>query len=301
MAEQVTIAVVGGGIAGLVAAREAAVAGATVWHFMGQDVMGGLVANVGTLENFSGGAVAGIDLATTLFSDSSELGVEPVMEDVQAIIPRGDKFAIMSESEVLVDRVIVATGARLRKLAVSGASEFEDLGLSYCGWCDGPLHKGKPVVVIGGGDSALQEALHLASIASHVTVVARGDALKARPEFVARAQATPNLDLRVATEIHAVLGDVNVTAVRIGDRSTGTQSTIACSGVFPFIGLVPAISALPPAIAVDAAGAVFTQARLQTSIAGLYAVGAVRSGYSGRLDDAIDEARQAVAAALDLN
>lgn len=301
MAEQVTIAVVGGGIAGLVAAREAAVAGATVWHFMGQDVMGGLVANVGTLENFSGGAVAGIDLATTLFSDSSELGVEPVMEDVQAIIPRGDKFAIMSESEVLVDRVIVATGARLRKLAVSGASEFEDLGLSYCGWCDGPLHKGKPVVVIGGGDSALQEALHLASIASHVTVVARGDALKARPEFVARAQATPNLDLRVATEIHAVLGDVNVTAVRIGDRSTGTQSTIACSGVFPFIGLVPATTALPPAIAVDAAGAVLTQARLQTSIAGLYAVGAVRSGYSGRLDDAIDEARQAVAAALDLN
>lgn len=300
MADQLTIAVVGGGIAGLVAAREAAAAGATVWHLMGQDVMGGLVANVGALENFSGGAVAGIDLATTLFTDASEIGVEPVMEDVQKIVPQGSKFTLMSEAKLVVNRVILATGARLRKLAVTGASEFENLGLSYCGWCDGPLHKGKPVVVVGSGDAALQEAAHLAATASHVTVLARGDAFKARPEFVERARATPNVTLRLAVDVIEVRGEVNVTDVRIYDRVTGSDATISCSGVFPFIGLEPSTGGLLPGIAVDDVGAVRTDARLETSIPGLFAVGAVRSGYSGRLDDAIEEARCAVAAALDV-
>jgi len=299
VAEQMTIAVVGGGIAGLVAAREAASAGATVWHIMGQDVMGGLVANVGALENFSGGDVAGIDLATTLFTDASELGVVSLMENASRVAVDGDEFVIAAgEEEVRASRVILATGARLRRLTVRGASEFEDLGLSYCGWCDGPLHKGKPVVVIGGGDAAVQEALHLATIASRVTVLVRGEAPRARAELLERARAVANIETRLATDVLEVQGEVNVTGVRIRDRATGSESSLACSGVFPFIGLEPATQAVPAAVAVDASGAVLTREGFATSVAGLYAVGAVRSGYSGRLDDAIDEARRAVDAAL---
>ncbi|MFM9942355.1 MAG: NAD(P)/FAD-dependent oxidoreductase [Hyphomicrobiaceae bacterium] len=301
MAEQITLAVIGGGIAGLVAAREAAASGATVWHIMGQDVMGGLVANVGVLENFSGGEVAGIDLATTLFTDASEMGVEPVLEDVQdlAVVDNGLAL-LLGETKLVVDRVIVATGARLRRLAVPGASEFEDLGLSYCGWCDGPLHRGKPVVVVGGGDSALQEALHLATIASTVTLLVRGDVCKARPEYVARVRDEPNIDLRLGTEVVAVLGEVNVTGVHMRKRATGAEATVACSGLFPFIGLEPATHMLPPSLARTAAGALITNAHLETSIPGIFAAGAVRSGYSGQLDDAIDEARRAVDSALNI-
>lgn len=296
MAEQLTIAVIGGGIAGLVAAREAAAAGATVWHVMGQEVMGGLVANVGALENFSGGDVAGIDLATTLFSDASELGVMAMMEDATAIVPADGTFVIqVGEEELHADKVIFATGARLRRLDVRGASEFEDLGLSYCGWCDGPLHKGKPVVVIGGGDSALQEARHLATLASEVTIVARGETLKARPEFIEAATALPNVTIKLATDVREIVGEINVTGVRVLDRASGAETTIPCAGVFAFIGLEPWTYGLPEGIVIATDGTVITHERLETSIPGLYAIGAVRCGYSGRLDDAIDEARRAVA------
>jgi thioredoxin reductase (NADPH) len=261
---------------------------------MGSDVMGGLVANVGALDAFSGGDVAGIDLATTLFTDASELGVVPVMESATAIGIEDGQLFVDVEARLGADRVIVATGARLRALDVPGSAALADRGVSYCGWCDGPLHRGKRVVVIGGGDAAAQEALHLATIAEHVTLLVRGAGLKARPDYADRLRAMPNIALSPGTEVLAVLGEEAVTGVRVRAAADGTEQVIACSGVFPFIGLSPATDCCGAGIARDGRGAVLTDERLMTSLPGVYAVGAVRAGYAGALDDAIDEARRAV-------
>ncbi len=294
MLEPLNVIVVGGGIAGLVAAREAAAAGAQVTHVMGSDVMGGLVANVGVLDNFSGGDVAGIDLATTLFTDASEFGVVPVMENATAIGIEDGRLFVDADGRFDADRIIVATGARLRPLDVPGAEALVDRGVSYCGWCDGPLQRGKQVVVIGGGDAAAQETLHLATIAEHVTLLVRGAELKARPDYADRLRATANIALNLGMEVRAVLGDDAVTGVRVRDRSNGAEQVIACSGVFPFIGLAPATDCCAAGLARDGRGAVLTDDRLMTSLPGVYAAGAVRAGYAGALDDAIDEARRAV-------
>jgi thioredoxin reductase (NADPH) len=291
--EPLHVIVVGGGIAGLVAAREAAAAGAQVTHVMGSDVMGGLVANVGVLDNFSGGDVAGIDLATTLFTDASELGVAPVMENATAIGIEDGRLFVAAEARLDADRIIVATGARLRRLDVPGVETLVDRGVSYCGWCDGPLHRGKRVVVIGGGDAAVQEALHVATIAEHVTLLVRGAGLKARPDYADRLQASSNIALSLGTEVLAVLGDEAVTGVRVRATADGQEQLISCSGVFPFIGLLPATDACAAGIARDGRGALLTDERLMTSLPGVYAAGAVRAGSAGTLDDAIDEARRA--------
>ena len=292
MAEPLHVIVIGGGIAGLVAAREAAAAGAQVTHVMGSDVMGGLVANVGALDNFSGGDVAGIDLATTLFTDASELGVVPVMENASAIRIEDGRLFVEADGRLDADRIIVATGARLRRLDVPGAEPLVDRGVSYCGWCDGPLHRGKRVAVIGGGDAAAQEALHLATVAEHVSLLVRGNDLKARAEYADRLRATTNIALVFGTAVTAVLGEDAVTGLRV--RADGRESEIACSGVFPFIGLEPATGWFAAGIARDGQGAVVTNDRLMTSVPGIYAAGAVRVGSAGALDDAIDDARRAV-------
>jgi len=300
VADALHVIVVGGGIAGLVAAREAAAAGALVTHVMGSDVMGGLVANVGALDNFSGGDVAGIDLATTLFTDASELGVVPVMENATRIGIEDGRLYVDAEGRLDADRIIVATGARLRPLDVPGAEALVDRGVSYCGWCDGPLHRGKRVIVIGGGDAAAQEALHLATIAEHVTLLVRDSGLKARADYADRLRATANVTLALDTEVRAILGEDAVTGVQVHDRSGGGERVIAGSGVFPFIGLVPATDCCAEGIRRDPQGAVPTDERLMTSLPGAYAAGAVRAGFAGTLDDAIDEARRAVDHAIRL-
>lgn len=299
MADAPRIVVVGGGITGMTAALAAAEAGARVTHVMGADVMGGLVANVGGLENFAGGMVAGIDLATDLFTRASELGVEPHLEVAEEIAVTGGGLRVrVGGSDIAADRIVVATGARLRRLAVPGAEVLEDRGVSYCGWCDGPLHRGKAVVVVGSGDAALQEALHLAGIAAHVTVLVRGDTPRARAAYVTRARQTANLELLLKSEPAAVLGDATVGGVRVRDRTSGRERDIACAGVFPFIGLEPMSQWLPATVARDAHGAVITDAAFATTLPGVLAAGAVRAGYAGRLDDAVSEARGAVAVAL---
>jgi thioredoxin reductase (NADPH) len=295
MSDPFDIAVVGNGIAGLVAAREAAAAGVSVVHVMGADVMGGLVANVGELEEFSGGPVAGIDLATTLFTDASEHGVVLVPEYATLVEPCDGGFRLIAgEDEIRARAVVLASGARLKPLDVPGALDLEHRGVSQCGWCDGPLYRDESVVVVGGGDAAAREALHLAGIASHVTMLVRGATLKARAALAEQIAGHKRVRVRANVDVVEIQGDEAVSGVIVKPRDGGPTDRIATRGVFVFVGLEPNTSMLPENVARDAKGAVVTNDRLETSLQGLLAVGAVRSGYSGQLDDAIDEARRAV-------
>jgi len=300
MTGRADVAVVGGGITGLTAAHHAALEGASVVHFVGAGVPGGLVANVGELDGFPAtGPVAALDMAMRLTEENQRLGVEVVPEDVVRLEAAGVRWRLSTEAGGReVRSVVAATGARLRMIEVPGAERLMDKGVSQCAWCNGSLYRGAEVVVIGGGDSAVQEALHLAKHAAQVTIVTRGEALKARRSLVERAAANERISFRWEAEIVEVLGGEGVTGVRLRERATGEAEEVECAGLFVYVGLQPASEWLPDKIDRDADGHVLTDAALATSAPGIWAAGAVRKGYGGRLTHAVGEATAAAIAAV---
>ncbi len=288
------IAVIGGGIAGLTAAHHAALAGASVAHFVELGMTGGLVLNVGALDGWpSAGPIGGADLAAGLFSRNEELGVTLVPSAIDRIEGRAVKTLSGPDGTWQARQVIVATGAQLRTLDVPGAERLAGRGVSQCAWCDGGLYRDAEVVVAGGGDAALSEAIHLGQYARAVTIVTRGEMFRARQHYVSRIADDERFRLRWASEIVEVLGESGVEAVRVRDREAGAEEVIACSGLFVFVGLAPNVGLLGSHVARDAAGFVVTDASFETALPGVFAIGAVRAGYGGRLTHAVAEATSA--------
>ncbi|MPZ33061.1 MAG: thioredoxin-disulfide reductase [Rhodospirillales bacterium] len=288
------IAVIGGGIAGLTAAHHAALAGLSVAHYLEHGLPGGLVMNVGALDGWPAtNAVAGAELAAGLQAQNEELGVTLVPSRVDAVEGGAVKVLCGPDGTWRARQVIVASGAALKTLDAPGAERLAGRGVSQCAWCDGGLYRGAGVVVVGGGDAALSEALHLGQFAGSVTVVTRGDMFRARRSYVTRIAGDERYQLRWASEITEVLGGDAVEAVRLRDRETGSEEVVACRGLFVFVGLVPNAGLLGAEVARDAAGFVVTDAHFETALPGVFAIGAIRSGYGGRLTQAVAEATTA--------
>lgn len=293
------VAVVGGGLTGLTAAFHAASAGAAVLHVIGAGLPGGLAANVGALDGYPAAShpVSALDIALQLGEQNDALGVEVIPDDASVITVVDGLMQIVVAGAVNTARsVVLASGARLKMLDVPGAETLIDKGVSQCAWCNGSLHRGQDVVVVGGGDAALQEGLHLAEYASSVTIITRGDRLRARRSYVDRAAGHAKIRVVLQSEVAEVLGDDAVTGVRL--RSGAGTSELACRGVFVYIGLDANAEMIGELAQRDARGFVITDANLETSTPGVFAAGAVRSGYSGRLVDAVEEGKAAATAAL---
>jgi thioredoxin reductase (NADPH) len=285
------IAVIGGGIAGLTAAHHAALAGVSVGHFIADGMPGGLVMNVGALDGWPAAAtVGGAELAAGLLGRNEELGVSLVPSRIDSIQA---KTLSGPDGTWRAKQVIVATGASLRTLDAPGAERLAGRGVSQCAWCDGGLYRDAEVVVAGGGDAALSEALHLAEFARSVTIVTRGEMFRARRSYVSRVADDERFKLRWTSEIVEVLGDKGVDGVRLRDNEAGSEEVVACNGVFVFVGLSPNAGLLPPDVARDERGLVITDAHFETAAPGVFAIGAVRSGYGGRLTQAVAEATTA--------
>lgn len=294
------IAVVGGGMTGLTAAAQAGQSGRSVAHVIGMGLPGGLVGNVGEVEGFPAIApFSALDLALKLTEDNAGLGVEPVADDVERLEIAGDmKHLHLASGDTIEARsVIAATGARLKMLDVPGAERLVDKGVSQCAWCNGSLYKGSDVVVVGGGDSALQEALHLAKFASSVTIVTRGDQLRARQGLIDKAASSDLISFRWETDVTEIVGDDGVSAIRLRDRPSGSADELACRAVFVYVGLDANAAWLGDLVERDSNGFVVTDAQLATRTPGLYAAGALRSGYLGRLTNAVGEATASAIAA----
>lgn len=288
------IAVIGGGIAGVTAAHHAALAGASVAHFVEHGMPGGLIVNVGALDGWPAPTdVAGVELCTGVLARNEELGVTLIPSRIDGIEAGASKTLRSADGAWLASQVIVATGATLKTLDVPGAERLTGRGVSQCAWCDGGLYRGAEVVVAGGGDAALSEALHLGQFANAVTIVTRGEQFRARRSYVSRVAEDERFRLRWASEVTEVMGADTVEAVRVHDRETGTDEVIACRGLFVFVGLSANADLLGVEAARDPGGFVMTDTRFETALPGVFAIGAVRSGYGGRLTQAVAEATTA--------
>lgn len=293
------LAVVGGGIAALTAAWHAAQNGARVIVFAGTDLPGGLVANIGVLEGFPAATpTAGLALAERLQAEAKVLGACFEFHSVERLTRSGAGFALRAAGrDWHAAKVIGATGARLKLLEVPGAERFRDNGVLQCAWCNAGLYRGRPVAVVGGGDAAFQEAIHLAHKGARVTIVMRGLQVRARRVLVERVAGDESVQLRWSSAVVAVNGEAHVTGIEVRDLASGATDTLACDAVFPYIGLAPNSGWLGDLAPRNAAGAVPTDAGMRTATPGLYAIGALREAYRGRLTDALGEASTAADAA----
>jgi len=282
--------VIGEGIAGLTAAGEAAKRGLRVATFEG-NLFGGLVINIAELEDWTGTA-SGVDLASQLMEANAGVGVTSVSENVTGIAGARGAFRVTTDAaEHAARAVIIAAGARLNHLDVPGESEFDHRGVSQCADCDGPMFQNEHVVVVGGGDAAFQEAATLAKYAAKVTLLMRGEAPRARAALVEHARSNPKIAIVPRTNVEAITGGQMVEGITV--RGPAGAERLACAGVFVFIGVTPNGECAPAAVQRSAGGHLVTSDAFETAVPGLFAVGAVRAGYSGRLVDAVAEAKSA--------
>ncbi len=288
--------VIGQGYAGLKAAKLAAERGLSTGA-VEKMFPGGLVMSINHLDPVPDGEEpSGPELTGSLAMANMDLGIEGVEGSVTSLARTGDgDWEVTTESGSLVARnVVVASGARLRKLGVPGEAELAGLGVSECADCDGPMYQGKEAVVIGGGDSAFQEAIALTAYASKVTIVMRGSTPRARPDLVEAVEQHPAIALVRDTRIVEIVGEGGVTGVRV--QAPDGERVIPCLVVFAFVGLMPDVDFAPAEIGRDAAGALIANDELGTSLAGLWVIGAARSKFGGTLADASADAERVVAA-----
>ena len=293
------LAIVGGGAAGLTAGLYACRAGLKTVLF--ESLMtGGQVINAETIENFPGfpDGVPGAEFGPLLQDQATRYGLEIRLGEVTALRPESPFWAIELYGGLERARaVIYAAGSTLRKLGVPGEQDLEGAGVSYCATCDGPFFQGETVGVVGGGDSALDEALVLTEFASKVIVFHRGDELGAQQVLKDRVAANPKIEVRYNPTVDEVLGGGEVEGISITDVDSGETSRVDLSGLFIYVGLDPNSSCLDGLLELDGGGHVPTDVWMRTLLPGLLAAGDVRQGSAAQLvSSAGDGATAAIAA-----
>ncbi|HEX5777935.1 MAG TPA: FAD-dependent oxidoreductase [Xanthobacteraceae bacterium] len=271
------VAVIGAGVAGLTAALHVARYGLKT-VVVDQSGVGGQIINAEKIENFPGfpQGISGIELGPALQEQAEAAGADFMLDTVERIEVDGAHRIVHCASEALRARaVIVAAGSALRPLGIPGEERLKGMGVSHCASCDGPLFRGKPVCVIGGGDSAVDEALTLAPHAAHVTIVHRGEALSAKQALLAHLAAAKNIEVLLNATVEEIEGDSAVTGLRLKDKA-GQSSTLEAKGVFVFVGLEPNTAFLRGVLKLDAAGHIDTDILMRSSVDGIFAAGDIR-------------------------
>ena len=283
------VAVIGAGLAGLAAARHAARMGRLVTLFEASGLFGGLVATIDEVEGLSvPGKFSGQALAMHLLEDARKVGVQVIDAGI-AKLELAKRLTLTDQNNKIYhpEAIIIASGASLRKLGVPREDEFLGRGVSRCATCDGGFFRGQDVVVVGGGDGAVQEALLLTKTSRRVIMVCRSP-MRAKREAIDKLAARENVSFIWDSEVSAILGEDGVSGVRLRNVKDDTRSEIECSGLFPFIGVVPNTEFVPAPL-LTATGHIKTGPGLATSDPRVLAVGAVRADYGGNIVQAMAE------------
>ncbi|TOY84801.1 thioredoxin-disulfide reductase [Levilactobacillus brevis] len=272
------VIVIGAGPGGMTGALYASRANLSVL-MLDRGIYGGQMNNTAAIENYPGfKSVLGPDLAKDMYEGSTQFGAEYAYGSVTAIEDHGDhKIVKTDDGDYETKAVIVATGSEYKKLGVPGEDKFGGRGVSYCAVCDGAFFKNREVVVIGGGDSAVEEGLYLAGLASKVTIIHRRDQLRAQKILQDRAFANDKIEFVWNTNVTEILGDdMKVTGVATKNNQTGEAGEIAASGVFIYVGTLPMTDAFTDLGITDDAGWIKTNDHMATAVPGIFAIGDVR-------------------------
>ncbi len=282
MSDPYDIVIIGGGPAGLTAALYACRARMKT-ILIERVLCGGQVLIADTIENYPGfpEGIKGPDLAEWMTKQAGRFGLEIRTVEAKRIISKKNEkelFSIeLSEGPMLrAGAVIIATGARWRSLDVPGEKELSGRGVSYCATCDGPLFKGKDVVVVGGGDTALEDAIFLTKFADKVTIVHRKDKLRATKILQERAFANKKIEMRLGVTCAEIFGKTRVEAVKVRTVKTDEEKTLKADGVFVLIGLLPNSDIVKGIINLCPKGYVLTDEEMKASVDGIFACGDVR-------------------------
>jgi thioredoxin reductase (NADPH) len=288
------LVIVGGGPAGLAAAIYAAREGIDS-IVVDASALGGQAGVSNQIDNYPGfpDGISGIELAERFVAQARRYGVELLSAvSVTAIAPDGDDLvtSLSSGQQLTSHAVIIATGSTYRRLDVPGEEDLIGAGVHFCATCDGPFYRGaEELVVIGGGNSALEEGLHLSEFADRVRVLARSD-LSASTLLQERVRSDPQFLVHTGMDIVELESDHgHFTAVVARDRDTGKTERFPAAAAFVFIGLRPNSDFLPPVIERDVGGFLVTSATMETSMPGVFAAGDVRAGSTKQLGSAVGD------------
>ena len=280
MAEVYDLAIVGGGPAGLTAYLYAARARLNT-VLIEKLSPGGQVLVTDFVENYPGfpDGLPGWELMDRFVAHVKKLGLNQVRDEVTGLALEGElkRLSLSSGKSLLSRAVIIATGAKPNQLGVPGEKELLGKGVSYCATCDGPFFRDQVVAVVGGGNTAVQEAIFLTKFARQVFLIHRRDKLRAQKILQERAFANEKITFVWDSVVTEILGREKVEAVKVKNRKTGEEKVLQVDGVFIFVGIKPQSDFVKGVLKLDEKGFIITDAEMRTEVPGVFAAGDVRS------------------------
>lgn len=277
--EKVGIAIIGGGPAGLAAGIYAARGGANVKLFE-EMFPGGQIVKTHRVENYPGmtGGPDGYALAAALEKHAAEFELPVIYGGVSDLKLAEDKktFSVNGE-DYEADAVILCMGAGPRKLGNPEEDRFVGAGISYCATCDGAFYRGKDVAIVGGGDTAVSDALYLSALCRKVYLIHRRDAFRAAATLVDRVKRAENVELVLDSTVATLIGEDRLTGVTVENKFTKEQRTLEVNGLFVAVGILPRNELVAGQIELDEGGFIVTDKNMQTNIPGVFAAGDIRN------------------------
>lgn len=271
--------IIGGGPGGYTAALYCARAGLKTL-VLEKLSPGGQMATTSWVDNYPGfeDGIDGFELGEKMKRSADRFGALSEFKEVISVaLAAQPKRIHTSDGDDTADTVILATGASPRTLGLPEEEKLVNRGVAYCATCDGMMYKGKTVVVVGGGDTAVTDALFLAKICTHVTLVHRRDTLRASNSYLETIRKTANLTFMPDSKVSAILHDKKVTGAKIENIKTGEVTTLSCDGLFIAIGRTPNTELAKGQLDMDGNGYIVADETTRTSVPGVFAVGDVRT------------------------
>jgi thioredoxin reductase (NADPH) len=263
-------------------------------------LLGGQMTTTEVIENYPGfpQGITGDELSRLMEEQAKRFGLEVASEEVVEVEREGDvKVVKANDSTYRCKALIICTGNEWRKLGIPGEKEFTGKGVSYCATCDGAFFQDSQIVVVGGGDSALTEALYLTKFAKELTILHRRDALRGTKIYQERVFANPKIKMLWSTVIQEIKGDSVVRSILVKNVKTGEISEINTEGVFLFVGLSPRTEFLKGLVKLDEGGYIMTDENCETSVKGIFAAGDCRKKLLRQVSTAVGDGAIAAFAA----
>ena len=300
MANEYDVLIVGGGLAGLTAGMYAARYGlhtAIIEQMMG----GAQIINLEKIENFPGfpEGISGAELGPAAQEQAMDAGAKFIMAEANNVSKDGDYKVVHSDAgDYRAKTVIMAAGSSLRKMGIPGEDEFYGRGVSHCATCDGPMFMGETVGVVGGGDSAADEALTLTEYAGKVILFHRRDEFRAQKVLQDRLVRNPKVEIVWNALVQEITGEDTVSGVQIRNHITNFEETIGLTGMFVYVGLEPNSALVNGVAKTDHSGHIHVNLSMETSLPGLYAVGDIRQNSASQLVTAAGDGATAAISAF---